>query len=229
MYKALLERYKGNDPSSWNLLRPSDIHTYHNPSLPLSSVPLCFLSFTMSFAERTSLPILGSGKVVVESPVKEAPDVVHLTSLAPVLSAKYPAPSATDSTDITNASSDASEDEEEMEIDDFQFTAMQRCPSLTASQDSLSPSPTPSPNKTTFFGSVSITEAVIKSKSDKPATHGTVLVVGVEFVGAHLMERFSSAYEVVAFDVSENRCQYLRKAHCNNPNVTFISDLDADE
>lgn len=177
-----------------------------------------------SFAERTSLPTLNSGNVIVQETLKESLDVVRL--VAPVLGANYPAVSQ------TTASADASEDEDDMETEDladFQFTAMQRCPSLTASQDSLSPSPTPSPSKLSFFGAdaTSTAEAVIKS--DKPATYGTVLVVGVGFVGAHLMERFSSAYEVVAFDVSENRCEYLRKAHCNNPNVTFISNLDADE
>ncbi|SPO30525.1 related to UDP-N-acetyl-D-mannosamine 6-dehydrogenase [Ustilago trichophora] len=182
----------------------------------------------MSFTERTSLPTLGSGKVVVETPAKEALDVVRL--LTPVLNSNYPAVAQTNSSTNSSRSDDVSEDEDDMETEDlanFSFTAMQRCPSLTASQDSLSPSPTPSPSKVTFFGSDSAADAAMKT--DKPSTYGTVLVVGVGFVGAHLMERFSSAYEVVAFDVSENRCQYLRKVHCNNPNVTFISDLEADD
>lgn len=175
-----------------------------------------------SFTDRTSLPTLRSGKVVVDqTPTKESLDVVRL--LAPVLNSSFP--STNTKTPVTE---DDEDDMETEELNDYSFTAMQRCPSLTASQDSLSPSPTPSPSKVTFFGSDSAADAALKVDTPK-STHGTVLVVGVGFVGAHLMERFSSAYEVVAFDVSENRCQYLRKLHCNNPNVTIISDLDADD
>jgi len=181
----------------------------------------------MSATRRTALPSLESGKVVVERPIKEALDVVQL--LTPVLNAQYPAISRTNSSKSSDGIS-SSDDEDDMDVEDdlssYNFTAMQRCPSLTASQDSLSPSPTPSPSKLSFDTSV---HADVVTKQDKPTTHGTVLIVGVGFVGAHLMERFSSAYEVVAFDVSENRCQYLRSVHCNNPNVTFISNLDADE
>ncbi|KAJ1024090.1 hypothetical protein NDA16_002929 [Ustilago loliicola] len=174
-----------------------------------------------SFTDRTSLPTLHAGEIVVDqAPTKDSLDVVRL--LAPVLHSTYP------STPSSKTPEDEQEEMDTEELNDYSFTAMQRCPSLTASQNSLSPSPTPSPSKVTFFGSDSAADAALKVDSPK-STHGTVLVVGVGFVGAHLMERFSSAYEVVAFDVSANRCEYLRKVHCNNPNVTFISDLDADE
>ncbi|CDS02119.1 hypothetical protein, partial [Sporisorium scitamineum] len=159
---------------------------------------------------RTSLPTLGSGKIVVETPTKEALDVVCL--MTPVLKSHFSASSQTPSSTSSSGSAEISEDEDDLDtedLSDFHFSAMQRCPSLTASQDSLSPSPTPSPSKLSFFPTE--TEHVATAKADKPATYGTVLVVGVGFVGAHLMERFSSAYEVVAFDVSEIRCQYLRK------------------
>ncbi|SNX87753.1 related to UDP-N-acetyl-D-mannosamine 6-dehydrogenase [Melanopsichium pennsylvanicum] len=182
----------------------------------------------MSFTERTSLPTLQAGEVVVQTSAKESLDAIRF--LAPVLSSSYPALTQTTAPSTSSDSTEVSEGEDDMECEDlnnYTFATMQRCPSLTASQDSLSPSPTPSPTTASFFGSEAASDAV--TKTEKPSTYGTVLVVGVGFVGAHLMERFSSAYEVVAFDVSENRCQYLRKAHCKNPNVTFISDLDADE
>ncbi|KAJ1021542.1 hypothetical protein NDA13_005578 [Ustilago tritici] len=173
-----------------------------------------------AFTDRTTLPNLGSGRVVVDqTPTKDSLDVVRL--LAPVLNSAYPCKNPT-------SVEDDEDDIETEDLADYSFTAMQRCPSLTASQDSLTPATTPSPSKVAFFGSDAVADAALEVDSVK-STHGTVLVVGVGFVGAHLMERFSSAYEIVAFDVSENRCQYLRKLHCNNPNVTFISDLEADD
>ncbi|GAC94314.1 hypothetical protein PHSY_001885 [Pseudozyma hubeiensis SY62] len=177
------------------------------------------------YTRRTSLPALDAGKIIVQTPVKEN-DLEIVRLAAPVLNTAYSTPSQTTS----SGSADVSEDEDDLDterLENMNFAAMQRCPSLTASQDSLSPSPTPSPSSDTFFGTTDKTVEALKTH--KPRTYGTVLVVGVGFVGAHLMERFSSAYEVIAFDVSENRCQYLRKAHCSNPNVTFISDLDADD
>ena len=176
-----------------------------------------------AFTDRTTLPNLGSGHVVVDqTPTKDPLDVVRL--LAPVLNSAYPSKNPTSVED----DEDDEDDIETEDLADYSFTAMQRCPSLTASQDSLTPATTPSPSKAAFFGSDPVADAALEVDSIK-STHGTVLVVGVGFVGAHLMECFSSAYEVVAFDVSENRCQYLRKLHCNNPNVTFISDLEADD
>ncbi|SAM86243.1 related to UDP-glucose 6-dehydrogenase [Ustilago bromivora] len=173
-----------------------------------------------AFTDRTTLPSLGSDRVVVDqTPTKDPLDVVRL--LAPVLNSAYPCKNPT-------SVEDDEDDIETEDLADYSFTAMQQCPSLTASQDSLTPATTPSPSKAAFFGSDAVADAALEVDSVK-STHGTVLVVGVGFVGAHLMECFSSAYEVVAFDVSENRCQYLRKLHCNNPNVTFISDLEADD
>ncbi|EST07403.1 UDP-glucose/GDP-mannose dehydrogenase, dimerization [Kalmanozyma brasiliensis GHG001] len=174
--------------------------------------------------QNTSLPELNSGDIVVEQTTKQQVlDVARL--LAPVVSS---APNTTPSqtTDSSSLSSDE-EDADDADLDNFAFSPMERCPSLTASQDSISPLPTPSPTKVTFFPTATALDAALKIA--RPTTHGRVLVVGVGFVGAHLMERFSSAYEVIAFDVSENRCQHLRQLHCSNPNVSFISDLSADE
>lgn len=214
---------------------PSIIHRFL-PSPP----PIFTLSFSLegfkashtqthtmsSFTERNSLPILGSGKVVVEMPAKETfPSLLNMPTFNNVSSV-----SSSEASSSSSGSVDGSDDESEAEFDELEyaiFSPMTRRPSLAVSEESLMPSPAASPSKAKF--SVTALPAVEGVKTqEKPATYGTVLVVGVGFVGAHLMERFSSAYEVVAFDVSENRCQYLRKLHCDNANVTFISDLEAD-
>lgn len=105
-----------------------------------------------SFSQRTSLPTLDSGKIVVETPTKEPLDVVRI--MKPDLKSNYSAGSHTPSSTNSSGSAEVSEDEDDLEAEDlnnYHFADMQRCPSLTASQDSLSPSPTPSPSKVTFF------------------------------------------------------------------------------
>lgn len=53
-------------------------------------------------------------------------------------------------------------------------------------------------------------------------TQPIVAVIGTGYVGLHLVEAFSSAYEVVAFDVSDRRLQEIRPTLPNN--VTCTSD-----
>ncbi|KAF4500857.1 Vi polysaccharide biosynthesis vipA tviB [Fusarium agapanthi] len=48
-----------------------------------------------------------------------------------------------------------------------------------------------------------------------------VAVVGVGYVGEHLVSSFSSKYQVIGFDVSERRIQDLRQEFKLNENVTF--------
>ncbi|PWZ01816.1 nucleotide sugar dehydrogenase [Testicularia cyperi] len=144
------------------------------------------------------------------------PSLLHRDSLA-----------STTSTSSSGLSSPMSEDTDEEDLSCFDFIDMERHPSLSASSDSLSPSPSPR-EKCVFSASEKLFSTGEQTKKLPAGTHGTVLLVGVGFVGAHLMERFSSAYEVVAFDVSSKRCEQLRSLHGENRNVTFISDVEAD-
>ncbi|KAM5350803.1 hypothetical protein ACJ41O_007308 [Fusarium nematophilum] len=50
-----------------------------------------------------------------------------------------------------------------------------------------------------------------------------VAVIGVGFVGAGLVDAFSSKYEVLGFDISEDRVQELRAEFKARPNVAFTS------
>ncbi|XEV03008.1 hypothetical protein FSHL1_008295 [Fusarium sambucinum] len=51
-----------------------------------------------------------------------------------------------------------------------------------------------------------------------------VAVIGVGFVGTGLVDSFSSKYEVMGFDVSENRLEFLRGEFRARPNVSFTSN-----
>ncbi|PWN27064.1 nucleotide sugar dehydrogenase, partial [Jaminaea rosea] len=59
----------------------------------------------------------------------------------------------------------------------------------------------------------------------------TVLVVGVGYVGRHLVERFSDACDVVGLDLSASRCDLLcREFKADGlSNITMISDIEQDE
>ncbi|CZT22963.1 related to UDP-N-acetyl-D-mannosamine 6-dehydrogenase [Ramularia collo-cygni] len=50
----------------------------------------------------------------------------------------------------------------------------------------------------------------------------TVAVIGTGYVGLHLVEAFSTAYDVIAFDVSEKRVQEIKNTVASN--VTCVSD-----
>ncbi|CAK3943268.1 nucleotide sugar dehydrogenase [Lecanosticta acicola] len=52
----------------------------------------------------------------------------------------------------------------------------------------------------------------------------TVAVIGTGYVGLHLVEAFSSAYEVIAFDISNQRIQEIRPTLPSN--VTCTSNVD---
>ncbi|KAG8672258.1 hypothetical protein FPOAC2_05633 [Fusarium poae] len=51
-----------------------------------------------------------------------------------------------------------------------------------------------------------------------------VAVIGVGFVGTGLVDSFSSKYEVMGFDISENRLEFLREEFRARPNVSFTSN-----
>lgn len=51
-----------------------------------------------------------------------------------------------------------------------------------------------------------------------------VAVIGVGFVGTGLVDSFSSKYEVMGFDISENRLDFLRGEFSARPNVSFTSN-----
>jgi nucleotide sugar dehydrogenase len=53
-----------------------------------------------------------------------------------------------------------------------------------------------------------------------------VCVVGVGYVGEHLVTTFSKAYNVFGYDISEARVEYLREEFKDNPKVT-ISNVEA--
>lgn len=63
-------------------------------------------------------------------------------------------------------------------------------------------------------------------KEDRPI----VLVVGVGYVGKHLVERFSHACDVIGFDLNEGRCKTLQEGFDADllTNIKMISDLAAD-
>ncbi|CAO1635832.1 unnamed protein product [Jaminaea pallidilutea] len=63
-------------------------------------------------------------------------------------------------------------------------------------------------------------------QEDRP----TVLVVGVGYVGKHLVERFSYACNVIGFDLSAPRCKALQERFDADDlaNITMISDLESD-
>ncbi|QPC59226.1 hypothetical protein HYE67_001457 [Fusarium culmorum] len=54
-----------------------------------------------------------------------------------------------------------------------------------------------------------------------------VAVIGVGFVGTGLVDSFSSKYEVMGFDISENRLEFLRGEFSARPNVSFTSNESA--
>lgn len=66
------------------------------------------------------------------------------------------------------------------------------------------------------------TDLTLKFSADvTPDDIPVVAVVGVGYVGTHLVSSFSSRYQVIGFDVSERRIQDLRQEFKGNENVTF--------
>ncbi|KAJ6198301.1 hypothetical protein J3E72DRAFT_394543 [Bipolaris maydis] len=59
------------------------------------------------------------------------------------------------------------------------------------------------------------------AKSDAPST---IAIIGVGYVGEHLMEVFSSAFPIIAYDISPSRIDNLRLKHSEKHNVKFTTD-----
>jgi UDP-N-acetyl-D-mannosaminuronate dehydrogenase len=59
------------------------------------------------------------------------------------------------------------------------------------------------------------------AKSDAPTT---VAIIGVGYVGEHLMEVFSSAFPIIAFDISASRIDSLRLRYSEKHHVKFSTD-----
>ncbi|KAF7557786.1 hypothetical protein G7Z17_g424 [Cylindrodendrum hubeiense] len=57
-----------------------------------------------------------------------------------------------------------------------------------------------------------------------PEDEPVVAVIGVGYVGTHLVSSFSSQYQVIGFDVSERRIHDLQKEFKGNKNVRFSRD-----
>ncbi|KAJ4264279.1 hypothetical protein NW762_005475 [Fusarium torreyae] len=51
-----------------------------------------------------------------------------------------------------------------------------------------------------------------------------VAVIGVGFVGTGLVDSFSTKYEIMGFDISEDRLEFLRGEFSARPNVSFTSN-----
>jgi UDP-N-acetyl-D-mannosaminuronate dehydrogenase len=58
-------------------------------------------------------------------------------------------------------------------------------------------------------------------KSNKPIV---IAIIGVGYVGEHLMEVFSSAFQVIGYDVSASRIRELRLKHSRMDHVIFSND-----
>lgn len=103
-----------------------------------------------------------------------------------------------------------SDEEDDDDMDIKTPSSISRLPSATARPSSL----------------------VAKPQVQKPCEpRPTVLVVGVGYVGRHLVERFSDACEVVGLDLSASRCDLLRRELKADglSNITMISDIEQDE
>ncbi|KAI4656861.1 uncharacterized protein J4E78_006752 [Alternaria triticimaculans] len=59
---------------------------------------------------------------------------------------------------------------------------------------------------------------------EKYDQNSVVAIIGVGYVGEHLMEVFSSAYQVIGYDVSAPRIERLRLKHSRRDNVKFSTD-----
>jgi nucleotide sugar dehydrogenase len=57
-------------------------------------------------------------------------------------------------------------------------------------------------------------------------THTRVCIIGVGYVGEHLVEVFSRGYEVIGYDVSAKRVREMQLRFADNDNVTIQSTLD---
>ncbi|KAF4443180.1 hypothetical protein F53441_11489 [Fusarium austroafricanum] len=89
--------------------------------------------------------------------------------------------------------------------------------------------PSDSPSESPFYPDTpplssvpSETDLTLKTTADvTPEDIPVVAVVGVGYVGTHLVSSFSSKYQVIGFDVSERRINDLRQEFKGNTNVQF--------
>lgn len=64
---------------------------------------------------------------------------------------------------------------------------------------------------------------VLESKPVNPDESPLVAVIGVGYVGAHLISSFSAKYTVLGFDVSEDRIREIEKDYFDNERVSFTT------
>ncbi|RMZ67132.1 UDP-glucose 6-dehydrogenase [Pyrenophora seminiperda CCB06] len=64
----------------------------------------------------------------------------------------------------------------------------------------------------------------LNSPSRKLDNSTTVAIIGVGYVGEHLMEVFSPAFNIIAYDVSTSRIEQLRIKHQRQDHVKFSCD-----
>lgn len=60
--------------------------------------------------------------------------------------------------------------------------------------------------------------------STTPDGHTVVAIIGVGYVGEHLMEVFSSAFSIIGYDVSASRIENLRLKHSEKSHVKFTTN-----
>lgn len=60
----------------------------------------------------------------------------------------------------------------------------------------------------------------------RPEDDPVVAVLGVGYVGTHLVESFCKRYSVIGFDVSHGRVRQLRELHRDNPSLEFTNNSE---
>ncbi|UZP36631.1 hypothetical protein NXS19_004447 [Fusarium pseudograminearum] len=105
-------------------------------------------------------------------------------------------------------------------------SSMGACPDFAMLTPSDSPSESPFyPDTPPLSSSPSETDLSLNSAASAseitPETTPVVAVVGVGYVGTHLVSSFSSKYQVIGFDVSERRIKELDQEFQGNNHVRF--------
>lgn len=67
----------------------------------------------------------------------------------------------------------------------------------------------------------SAADTLYSPQSNEPTT---IAIIGVGYVGEHLIEVFSSAFRVIGYDVSASRIESLRLKHSRADNIKFSSN-----
>lgn len=98
---------------------------------------------------------------------------------------------------------------------------MSRLPSDTASSLSLLP------NTNNLAAGTENGVQRKESLSVKTEAYKRVLVIGVGYVGTHLVERFSSIYHMTAFDISQHRCAILTEQFSHIKTISVTNSLQA--